>query len=348
MTPARRRAVPRNGLVPGDTITRRAKRQAGVAAAITRATVTCVITACGGSTEDPREPAADDPVTPGYLTAPARPGRPPICESRGDIESQLIEDFEFGAAGGWYLSNDVCSTCQDIINAADALRNTPLPPPVSAQAEARRDAELRQLSDSLDSCELVCLSVLETPNYFDNPPVAEPIPGGRCESRYAMHIKGGPFLEWGGNMGFSFSPPVNVSDTEAVDPVTGAARPGQNWHGISFWARLGDTGGNNTLRVEVGEKHTDQEYVGPDGNPICTPNTTEANSEYGCDKFGYIALLRSEWQQFLVPFAEMRQQGWGMRADYFDLTALTSLAFFYPQGTWDFWVDDLRFYRRSP
>ena len=35
-----------------------------------------------------------------------------------------------------------------------------------------------------------CLAVAQSPYYFDNPPVAEPIPGGRCNSRYAMHVKG--------------------------------------------------------------------------------------------------------------------------------------------------------------
>jgi hypothetical protein len=43
----------------------------------------------------------------------------------------------------------------------------------------------------------------------------------------------------------------------------------------------------------------------------------------------------------------MRQQGWGRRAEYFDLTAIMSFSIFYPQGPWDFWIDDLAFYRRT-
>jgi hypothetical protein len=139
--------------------------------------------------------------------------------------------------------------------------------------------------------------------------------------------------------------------------ASGNIRPGEDYLGVTFWARLGDTGGNNQLRLEVGEKHTDQNYMGVDGaedgvdgpdvGSICRANTSELDSEYGCDKFGFTALLRSNWQQFLVPFAEMRQQGWGRRAEYFDLTAIMSFSIFYPQGTWDFWIDDLAFYRRT-
>jgi hypothetical protein len=293
---------------------------------------------CGGSTDVPRPAPAGEPPPPGYLTAPSERATGGInCTERTDIVLESIENFELGAAGGWYLSNDVCSDCQDIINQADAIRN-------AGQAVTQAD-RLAELDADLDACSVRCLDVLDTPYYFDNPPVAEAIEGGRCGSSYAMHIKGGPFIEWGGNMGFGFAPPLNASDVTVLDPDTLAERPGEGFKGISFWARLGETGGNNTLRLEVGEKHTDQNYPGLDGGPICTPNTTEANSEYGCDKFGFTALLRSDWQQFLVPFAEMRQQGWGMRAEYFDLTSLMSFSIFYPQGTWDFWIDDLAFYR---
>lgn len=295
-------------------------------------------------------PTGADSDYPDYLSAPAPAvgGSSVICAERSDIEYQSIEDFELGAAGGWYLSNDVCSDCQDFINQMDTIRN-------AGEAIPRAD-ELEALTAELELCRPRCLEALETPYYFDNPPVAEPIEGGRCGSRYAMHIKGGPFVEWGGNMGFSLSPPLNASNVDVTDE-SGTVRPGRDLLGISFWARLGDTGGSNSLRLEVGEKHTEQNYMGPEGGPlgpddddlgpICTPNTTDYNSREGCDKFGSNALLRSSWQQFFVPFAEMRQQGWGRRAENFDLTGIMSFSIFYAQGTWDFWIDDLAFYRRT-
>ncbi len=302
-----------------------------------------LVAACGGSTDVPRPDPQPMTGIPGYLTPPATElaggsGVPLNCAERTDLELVSIEDFELGAAGGWYLSNDVCSVCQEFVNESDAIRN--------AGEASTRAQELIELAAALESCRPGCLEVADAPYYFDNPPVAEPIVGGRCNSRYAMHVKGGPFLEWGGNMGFSFSPPLNVTDVEVIDPQTGVARPGQDLDGIILWARLGGES-NNNLRIEVGEKNTEQGYTGgPNGGPICTPNTTDDNSEYGCDKFGAFAQLRADWQQFLIPFAEMRQAGWGMRAERFDLTGLMSFSIFYAQGTWDFWIDDLAFYRR--
>jgi hypothetical protein len=299
-------------------------------------------TACGGSTDTPRPQPGPEPSIPPYFAAPVDTGGAAAvdCEERSDIELRSIEDFELGAAGGWYLSNDVCSVCQEFVNEADAIRN--------AGEAATRASELAALQADLEACRPGCLAVAEAPYYFDNPPVAEPIPGGRCDSRYAMHVKGGPFVVWGGNMGFGFSPPLNVTDVDVVDPATQEPRPGQDLQGITFWGRLGGSS-NNNLRLEVGERHTEQNYTGgPNNGPICTPNTTDDNSELGCDKFGAIAQLREDWQQFLIPFAEMRQAGWGMRAERFDLTGLMSFSIFYAQGTWDFWIDDVAFYRRRP
>ncbi len=301
---------------------------------------------CGGSTDTPR-PAPDgvegNQGVPGYLSPPSDVVSsdmpvPIDCSARADLEFADIEDFELGAAGGWYLSNDVCADCQDFVNASDAIRN--------AGEAASRAEELADLQTELDACRPVCLEALQVPNYFDNPPVSQPIPGGRCESRYAMHIKGGPFVEWGGNMGFAFAPPLNVTTFDVANEAGEVERPAENFHGITFWARLGGAS-NNNLRIELGDMFTDQAYTGNNGGPICNPNTTDENSDEGCDKFGAITQLRDDWQQFFVPFAEMRQQGWGRRAEYFDLTALLSFSVFYAQGTWDFWIDDLAFYRRK-
>jgi hypothetical protein len=172
--------------------------------------------------------------------------------------------------------------------------------------------------------------------------------GGRCQSRYAMHIAGGPYVDYGGNMSLNFAPALNVTNLDVLDEITGTERPGQDFSGITFWGRLGAGPSGNNLRVEVGEKHTDQNYTGLEGGPICTPNTTADNDEEGCDKFGAFAALRSDWQQYYVPFADMRQAGWGRRAEQFDLTGLFSLAISFAQGTWDFWIDDLAFYRPTP
>lgn len=302
---------------------------------------TALLVGCGGSTDRPRPEAGPGPGMPAYLEPPpeGESDEPAAtdCSERDDIEIIPLEDFEFGAAGGWYLSNDVCSVCRDLLNQADAIRN-------ANQATTRAD-ELADLTAQFEACVPGCDTVAPIPSYFDSSPLAEPIEGGRCGSLYALHIKGGPFVDWGGNFGTTLSPPINATSTEVVDPLTNQVLPGRDLQGIVFWARLGGAS-NNTLRIEVGEMHTEGTYTGNDGGPICMPNTNEDNSELGCDKFGATAQMRGQWQQFLIPFAEMRQAGWGRRAEQFDTSRLLSFSLFYAQGTWDFWIDDLAFYRR--
>lgn len=302
-----------------------------------------LLVACGGSTDRPRPATGAGPELPAYLDPPVDDAvdgaaEAPDCSERTDIDVIPIEDFEFGAAGGWYLSNDVCSVCQDFINQADAIRN--------ANQAGTRAEELATLTAQLEACRPGCEAAAPIPYYFDSAPLAEPIDGGRCGSLYALHVKGGPFVDWGGNFGTSFAPPINATRAEVVDPQTNAVLPGRDLQGITFWARLGGAS-NNSLRIEVGEMHTEGTYTGNAGGPICMPNTNDDNSELGCDKFGATAQMRSQWQQFLIPFAEMRQAGWGRRAEQFDLSRLLSFSLFYAQGSWDFWIDDLAFYRRK-
>ena len=318
---------------------RRALERRWTAAALP---VACFAASCGGATEEPRPAEGPAPGVPGYYAAPVETAGGALdCTERVDVELQVVEDFELGAAGGWYSGNDVCAVCQELVEAADDIRNAG-----QTALDAAELAALAELQADLDACRPSCLAVTESPYFFDNPPVAEPIPGGRCNSRYAMHIKGGPFFDWGGSLGFNFSPPLNVTNMDVADPNTGELRPGRDLQGITFWGRLGGSS-NNNVRIEVGEMHTDQAYVGSEGGPICTPDTTEDNDELGCDKFGATAQLRADWQQFLIPFAEMRQAGWGMRAERFDVSALLSFSISYAQGSWDFWIDDLAFYRRK-
>ena len=66
-----------------------------------------------------------------------------------------------------------------------------------------------------------------------------------------------------------------------------------------------------------------------------------------CDAFGTFTALNTNWQFFMMPFEEMRQAGWGKRAPFFDIQHISNLTFFYSQGIWDIWIDDIAFYKRS-
>jgi hypothetical protein len=99
----------------------------------------------------------------------------------------------------------------------------------------------------------------------------------------------------------------------------------------------------------MAESHTDDKYPEPPGVPApCVADTNRDDTSNGCDAFGSYVDLNSDWHFFTLPFDEMRQAGWGRRAAYFDIQHLTGLTFFYTQGSWDIWLDDIALYKRGP
>jgi hypothetical protein len=56
--------------------------------------------------------------------------------------------------------------------------------------------------------------------------------------------------------------------------------------------------------------------------------------------------LSTDWQFFRVPFSELRQEGYGKEFPAIDLSAVTMVRFTWQQGWVDFWLDDVRFFRR--
>ncbi len=77
--------------------------------------------ACGGTEESPR---GSGPTTP-VLPEEDRGGRPADCTAEGDLELMWVEDFETGAATGWYANTDVCKACNDL-NGERSDLNRPL------------------------------------------------------------------------------------------------------------------------------------------------------------------------------------------------------------------------------
>jgi hypothetical protein len=289
-----------------------------------------LLVACGGEAGTRPESTARDPMLPPPIYTPdeLQPGTgvssssvPSNCDEPDGVTTVMLEDYEFGAAAGFYPSADICAPCQDIVNARDA--------------EAVGSEAFQALTAELAACTPACVATQRSPapGYIENPPRAALLDRPRCNSRFAMYVDSGPLLDWGGNMGIQFNPPRDMLE--------------QQLDGITFWGRRSSSSRSN-LRIEVGEPHTDQNYTGgPDGGPICNPDITDDNSEEGCDHFGAFVVLREEWQRFFVSFAEMRQGGWGRRAEEFDLRHVMALTISYTQGDWQFWIDDLAFYRRA-
>ena len=72
------------------------------------------------------------------------------------------------------------------------------------------------------------------------------------------------------------------------------------------------------------------------------------NTEQCGDHWTNVVNLTSDWQFYTVPFNSMLQQGWAKRSAKLDLTAISVVRFTWDGGWIDFWIDEVRFYRRKP
>jgi hypothetical protein len=57
--------------------------------------------------------------------------------------------------------------------------------------------------------------------------------------------------------------------------------------------------------------------------------------------------LGTDWEFYRIPFSELRQEGYGMEFPAIKLSAITMVRFTWHVGWADFWIDDVRFYRRQ-
>lgn len=248
---------------------------------------------CGGTDGPPPEGRAGAPGDTG-------PVSPTDCAAAQDLELLLVDDFELGAATGAFTNNEVCARCNVLEG------------------------------DELFECQDLCRES-QDPTDFDKPLPAELIPGGRCESRYALHIESQQFYEWGGIIGFPFAPALDAREYE----------------GVAFWGRVA-WGSRSTVRASVLDPETDATFIDPaTGETRCAGESDLDEFGEACDAYGAYAVMTGDWQLFTIPFEEMRQRGYGHVAPYLDLGAILQVSIEYGLGEWDFWIDDIALYRRA-
>jgi hypothetical protein len=309
--------------------------------------------ACGGS-------RGEVAATSEAAAPPPDPGSGPFdCHVADPFEFSMIEDFEFGAATGWYTNNEVCYPWQQATTECAEAGIVCYPgsqatpeciaagsrlPGVWSSCFGTAPIDCTNSAPILTRCLAECLSVQPSPSFNADQLPAEPIPGGgRCGSVYALHVKAGPFPNWGGNAGTRFPIPFDAS----------------GYDGIAVWMRTAP-GFSNAPKITISDKNTDGQYnMSPpnggtqlcDPNPNCQVQTSQGNSNcynVGCDPFGAYTPMTENWRLFLLSFEEMRQGGWGRQRSAPDLGAILSIQIGFAVGTWDFWVDDIAFYRRKP
>jgi hypothetical protein len=170
------------------------------------------------------------------------------------------------------------------------------------------------------------------PEPQNNPPPAE-LDTPRCgTSHYALHILARGLSKYGGAFGMSYdyNSPKDASD----------------WDGIALWVRRAPSTGLS-LFVGVNEKHTDEQgSMAAFGEAFCL-NDAPAEQDK-CDRFGAGVALDEDWHFVALRFDQMHQRGFGVVAPYLDVAAIQGLNIGFEIGDWEFWVDDLAYFREPP
>jgi hypothetical protein len=203
----------------------------------------------------------------------------------------------------------------------------------------------------------------------------EAIPGGRCGvPSTGLHVVGTRVAQciqpdspsedsdgkigWGANFQVD-ALPVGAPDTGGAacgETPDGVPDPGSAffdascWDGVSFWARKSGPSGGSSLTVTVTDVFTSMSPIPNEaGAYYCSISETAPDSTK-CDAMGRVVTMTEEWQFFVLPWNSLNQKGYGVpsllgRVDSGNIKGLTILV---SPGDWDFWVDDVSFFRKAP
>ncbi len=167
---------------------------------------------------------------------------------------------------------------------------------------------------------------------FPDPACAAALPslvaGRSANGKYAMHTYGKGFtLSPGGYSLVGISAKAGEGCSQPVDASA--------FSGVQFTAR-----GDGFVRFFMGTVET---------NPVADFGTCQA----GCyDSHGFIVPLGPAWQTYRISFSQLVQEGWGAPAP-FDPAHILTLQWSAkpapgappPVTCFDFWIDDVSFYR---
>jgi hypothetical protein len=173
---------------------------------------------------------------------------------------------------------------------------------------------------------------IQTPEKIPNTPLAA-APGGACASAFAFRTTGSGFTGWGAGIGTDFAP-----KTDAARTVYDASA----YSGIALRAMAGSP---VSVRFSVSDLNT-----APEGG-VCVDTTDRTNQQRCGDHFGVDLVLTAEWKDYVIPFSEMRQRGWGLPvAEGIDASGVYSIRLQVSGNTqspvsFDFSIDDVHFVR---
>lgn len=150
-----------------------------------------------------------------------------------------------------------------------------------------------------------------------------PAAGGPRDVGFMAQTTGGGFTEWGAGMGFDLN---NAGTAKGVWDASA-------FTGVAFYAR-----GNAPVRIAIATRAV----VPVASGGTCMPG--EAEGEECDDAHGKTLTLDATWRQYVVPFSEITQDGWGRPAE-FDAKTLTGIQFQIAKGVeFDVYIDEIGFY----
>jgi hypothetical protein len=178
---------------------------------------------------------------------------------------------------------------------------------------------------------------VQDPRAGDASPVE--IPGGRCMSKWAMHVTAKGFTTWGAGFGTDLA--YGIAPDGGMLVIDGGSARGSYdasaYTGISFWARV-EPGSKPGIRINVADSTT-----APEGGK-CVLDNTSPNRCY--DDFGQSLGITSTWDYFKIPFSATTQSGFGLKGVAIDRAHLYGIQFQAPASVdYNVWLDDLAFYK---
>jgi hypothetical protein len=195
--------------------------------------------------------------------------------------------------------------------------------------------------------------------------------GSRCGSESALRIQATNMATCygdNGRVGWGGSLDITLSDDyfDASD-----------WDGVSLWVRRGESPNaafilsvidepNLGLQVpeseelrcncreEPSQNNPSETRIRCYSDPDKEIDSTDTDAppfpdELRCDAFGSAVSMTDTWQFITIPFSEMRQKGFGFvsNSGRIDTTRLKRIQVLIAAGDWDFWIDDIGFYRMA-
>jgi hypothetical protein len=198
---------------------------------------------------------------------------------------------------------------------------------------------------------------------FDKPTgsvIVTPLPEARCgSSESGFHF-------WGKDLAVCIRPETGRPGWGAgfdvnINYTMGEQYDASEWEGVTFWVRTGSGPTGPAVNLSISDRFSSGDgsvtdpatgemvrcdTSDPSMAPVDAPPVPDTEK---CDGFGTSITLTDKWTFVRVPFATLRQKGFGMPSPFGSLQpdTLKRLQFLMSNGDWDFWIDDIAFYRTA-